>query len=82
MLSLRPQSGLLRHCPLLYLYFKIYLNDNNIWTCIFSLLFSMDPYHALINKDIRHYKNDLYALTFSIVVWLLIYFWLFHLNST
>ncbi len=35
-------------------------------------------YRAFIKKDIKQHKNDLYGLTFFIVVWLLIYFWVFY----
>jgi len=34
-------------------------------------------YRLFIKKDLRQHKNDFYGLTFFVIVWALIYYWIF-----
>lgn len=43
----------------------------------FVLYLAWIIYHALIKRDLRRHLNDLYALTFFISIWALIYTWIF-----
>ena len=43
----------------------------------FLLYIGWVVYRVFIKKDLKQHKNDFYALTFFIAVWLLLYFWFF-----